>query len=55
MLNAVEAAQAQGMRVITLTGKDGGKLANKADIKIRVPPLVTPTAFKKFTSKSSIL
>ncbi|WKN42486.1 D-sedoheptulose 7-phosphate isomerase [Tunicatimonas pelagia] len=39
VLNAVETAQAQGMKVVTLTGKDGGKLANKANIEIRVPHL----------------
>ncbi|MER1979373.1 phosphoheptose isomerase, partial [Pseudocitrobacter faecalis] len=26
-----------GMKVITLTGKDGGKMAGSADIEIRVP------------------
>lgn len=27
----------KGMKVITLTGKDGGKMAGTADIEIRVP------------------
>jgi D-sedoheptulose 7-phosphate isomerase len=34
---AVEAARQRGMKVILLTGKDGGKLAGQADIEIRVP------------------
>lgn len=34
---AVEAARQQGMSVVLLTGKDGGKLAGRADIEIRVP------------------
>ncbi len=34
---AVEAAKAKGMSVITLTGNNGGKLAGKSDIEIRVP------------------
>ncbi len=37
VLNAVETAREKSMRVVTLTGKDGGKLANKADVEIRVP------------------
>ncbi|RYC66450.1 D-sedoheptulose 7-phosphate isomerase [Spirosoma sordidisoli] len=34
---AVEAARQQGMSVVLLTGKDGGKLAGRADVEIRVP------------------
>jgi len=34
---AVEAARQQGMSVVLLTGKDGGKLAGLADVEIRVP------------------
>ncbi|SDK72934.1 D-sedoheptulose 7-phosphate isomerase [Catalinimonas alkaloidigena] len=34
---AVEAARAQRMKVVLLTGKDGGKLAGQADVEIRVP------------------
>jgi len=37
ILNAVVAAQARGMYVVLLTGKDGGKLAGKADVEVRVP------------------
>jgi D-sedoheptulose 7-phosphate isomerase len=37
IINAVEAAHAKGMKVIILSGKDGGKLAGKADVEIRVP------------------
>ncbi len=39
------------MKVITLTGKDGGKMAGTADIEIRVPHFVMPTAFRRFTLK----
>jgi D-sedoheptulose 7-phosphate isomerase len=34
---AAETAKAKGMKVIALTGKDGGALANIADIEIRAP------------------
>lgn len=37
IIRAVEAARSKGMKVVLLTGKDGGKLANKADVEIRVP------------------
>ena len=37
IIKASEAARAKGMKVITLTGKDGGKMAGSADIEIRVP------------------
>lgn len=37
IIRAIEAARAKGMKVITLTGKDGGKMAGCADIEIRVP------------------
>ncbi|WP_338873476.1 D-sedoheptulose 7-phosphate isomerase [Spirosoma sp. SC4-14] len=36
IIRAVEAARQKGMRVVLLTGKDGGKLAGKADVEIRV-------------------
>lgn len=37
VLNAVAAAREKGMRVVILSGKDGGKLAGLADVEIRVP------------------
>ena len=37
VLNAAEAAKAAGMKVVSLTGKNGGKLADLSDIEIRVP------------------
>ncbi len=37
ILRAVETAKGQGMKVIALTGKNGGKLAGLADVEIRVP------------------
>jgi D-sedoheptulose 7-phosphate isomerase len=37
IIRAVEAARAKNMKVVLLTGKDGGKLAGKADVEVRVP------------------
>jgi D-sedoheptulose 7-phosphate isomerase len=37
VLQAAEAARAQNMKVIALTGKDGGALAALADVELRVP------------------
>ena len=37
IIRAVGAARDKGMKVILLTGKDGGKLAGVADVEIRVP------------------
>ena len=37
VINAAEAARAKGMKVVGLTGKDGGKLAHLVDIEIRSP------------------
>jgi D-sedoheptulose 7-phosphate isomerase len=37
VIRAVEAAKAKGMKVILLSGKDGGKLAGQADVEVRVP------------------
>ena len=37
ILKAVEAAKKRHMKVIALTGKDGGQLAGMADVEIRVP------------------
>ena len=37
VIKAIAAAREKGMKVITLTGKDVGKMAGTADIEIRVP------------------
>jgi len=37
IINAVKAAHCRGMKVIGLTGKDGGKTGQLCDIEIRVP------------------
>lgn len=37
IIAAVDAAKAKGMKIIALTGKDGGKLAGMADVEIRAP------------------
>ena len=37
IIRAIDAAHAKGMKVIALTGKDGGKMAGTADVEIRVP------------------
>ena len=37
VIKAVEAARVKGMKVVILTGKDGGKLAGQADVEICVP------------------
>lgn len=37
VINAVKIAKEKGLQVITLTGKDGGKLAGLSDVEIRVP------------------
>ncbi|MGA0560463.1 D-sedoheptulose 7-phosphate isomerase [Larkinella sp. VNQ87] len=37
IIKAVEAAREKGLKVVLLTGKDGGKLAGTADVEIRVP------------------
>lgn len=37
VIRAVEAARQKGMKVVLLSGKDGGKLAGLADAEIRVP------------------
>ncbi|MCC7297630.1 MAG: D-sedoheptulose 7-phosphate isomerase [Bacteroidia bacterium] len=37
VVKAAEVAKAMGIKVIALTGKDGGKLAALADIEIRAP------------------
>ncbi len=40
VLNAIEAAKQKGMKVIGLTGKDGGKMADHCDVEIRAPKAV---------------
>ncbi|MES2591914.1 MAG: D-sedoheptulose 7-phosphate isomerase [Bacteroidota bacterium] len=37
IINAVNSAAAKGMKVIGLTGKDGGKMAELCDVEIRAP------------------
>lgn len=37
VLKAAEAARSRGMKVVALTGKDGGQLASLSDVEIRVP------------------
>lgn len=37
VINAIEAAKQKGMKVIGLTGKDGGKMASLCDVEIRAP------------------
>lgn len=37
VIKAIHAAKAKGMKVIALTGKDGGKINGLADVEIRVP------------------
>lgn len=37
IIRAIAAAHAKGMRVIALTGKEGGKIADNVDVEIRVP------------------
>jgi D-sedoheptulose 7-phosphate isomerase len=37
VIRAVEAAKKKGMKVIAMTGKDGGKLAPIVDVEVRVP------------------
>jgi D-sedoheptulose 7-phosphate isomerase len=34
---AIQAARRKGMKVIGLTGKDGGKMADLVDVEIRAP------------------
>ena len=37
LLQAAKTAKQKGMKVVALTGKDGGKLGPLADVEIRVP------------------
>lgn len=37
VLRAIEVAKAKGMRIVGLTGKDGGQMAGLCDVEIRAP------------------
>lgn len=37
VINAIQKAKEKGMKVIGLTGKDGGKMAELCDVEIRAP------------------
>lgn len=37
VLNAMEVARKKGIKIIGLTGKDGGKMAGSCDVEIRAP------------------
>ncbi len=37
VLKAIDVAKAKGMKVIALTGKDGGRMAGLVDVEIRAP------------------
>jgi D-sedoheptulose 7-phosphate isomerase len=37
VLNAIQEAKSKGMKIIGLTGKDGGKMAGLCDVEIRAP------------------
>ena len=37
VLKAIEAARKKGMKIIGLTGKDGGKMAGLCDVEVRAP------------------
>ena len=37
VLNAIEVAKNKGMKIIGLTGKTGGSMANQCDVEIRAP------------------
>ncbi|MBX7044529.1 MAG: D-sedoheptulose 7-phosphate isomerase [Ignavibacteria bacterium] len=37
ILNAIDAAKEKGLKVVGLTGKDGGKMAKVCDVEIRSP------------------
>ena len=37
IITAMEPAKGKGIKVVVLTGKDGGKMAGMADVEIRVP------------------
>ena len=37
VINAIDVARAKGIKVVGLTGKDGGKMAGMCDVEIRAP------------------
>ena len=37
VIKAAESASNKGMKIVALTGKNGGKLSNHADVEVRVP------------------
>lgn len=37
VLRAIEVAKSKGIKIVALTGKDGGKIAGSSDVEIRVP------------------
>ena len=37
VLNAMEVARKKGIKIVGLTGKDGGKMAGDCDVEIRAP------------------
>jgi D-sedoheptulose 7-phosphate isomerase len=37
VLNAIDVANKKGIKVVALTGKDGGKIASLCDVEIRAP------------------
>jgi D-sedoheptulose 7-phosphate isomerase len=37
VINAIEAARKKGMKIVALTGKDGGKIKDLADVEVRAP------------------
>jgi D-sedoheptulose 7-phosphate isomerase len=37
VIHAINTAKEKGMKVIGLTGKDGGKMASLCDVEIRAP------------------
>ena len=45
ILKAISSAKAKGMKIIGLTGKDGGKMASLCDVEIRAP-------FSKFSDRT---
>lgn len=37
VIKAIEVAKSKGMKIVALTGKDGGKIASMVDVEIRAP------------------